>query len=148
MAGAAQQDWGFAEITRKFERNLRPARKANEERRRWISVPAQGTVHVGIWLGVIALLLMGLVTLRIGLMYKNMEFNDLIREKNTLRVQNDQLSSDVAALSSPERIEQIATGPLGMVPAGKLQYVYINPPNGPQYAELPESAGNQKMAAP
>jgi cell division protein FtsL len=150
MAGAAQHDWGFTEITRKFERQAKPARTSKERQRRWMAVPARGTVHVGVWLVVIAVLLMGLVTLRVGLLYKNIEFNDLIREKNSLRVQNDHLSSEVATLSSPERIEQIATGPLGMVPSGKVQYVYISPRDGQQYAELDLSQGpaNRKTATP
>jgi cell division protein FtsL len=101
-----------------------------------MAVPARSTIYVGAWLAVIALLLIGLVGLRVSLLYKNIEFNELIKEKNDLRVENDRLSSEVSVLSSPERIEQIATGRLGMVPSGRVQYVYISPPDSRQYADL------------
>ncbi len=152
MAGVVQDDWGFAEAVRKFERGSGTARGSRKPGRRWTAAPVRGAAHAGVWVGVIALLLMGLVGLRIGLMYKNMEFNQLIKQKNALSVENDQLSSDVSALSSPARIEQIAEGPLGMVPAGKVQYLYINPVDNQLYADLdPAAAGsglNGRAASP
>lgn len=140
MAGAAQQDWGFTEITRKFERQSKPSRRRRQApRRRWTPAPARSAMHAGVWVGVIALLLMGLVGLRVSLLYKNIQYNDLIAQKNTLQVQNDSLSRDVSALSSPQRIEQIAEGKLGMVSTDKVQYVYIDPPDGQQYADLSQA---------
>ena len=147
MAGAVQHDWGFTELTRKFERDSRPARRPLSPGRRWMALPARGAMHAGVWLAIIALLLLGLVGLRVSLLYKNIEFNDLIKEKSSLRVENDQLSSDVSALSSPERIEQIAVGPLGMVPSGKVQYVYISPTDGRQYADLGTGGRADKRTA-
>lgn len=146
MARTAQQDWGFAEITRKFERDSRPARGKVPARRR-VSMPASGAMHVGIWLSAVALCLLGLVAVHVGILKKNMEFNELIREKSTLSADNARLSSEVAGLNSPERIEQIATRSLGMVPPEKVQYVYIGPSGARQnYADL--GAGGGRTAAP
>ncbi len=151
MARAIRNDWGFAETVRKFERQPAAAPRSGTPRHR-TAAPARGTMHAGLWVGVIALLLMGLVGLRISLMYKNIQFNELIRQKNALAVENDQLSSDVSALSSPARIEQIAEGPLGMVPAGKVQYLYINPVDNRLYADLEPDGGapgaNARAASP
>ncbi|MCL6105992.1 MAG: hypothetical protein M1309_01360 [Actinobacteria bacterium] len=145
MAGAAQQDWGFTEITRKFERR-RPVRPRAPGRRR---AAAPSTLYVGVWLGVIAVLLIGLVGLRVSLLYKDVAFNNLIRERNDLTVQNSQLESNVSMLSSPARIQQIAAGTLGMVPAGKIQYVYINPVDNRQFAELTnQDAGGNPAPSP
>lgn len=149
MARPAEQDWGFTEITRKFERQSRPVRKASPRRRR-VSVASSGTMHVGLWLTAVALCLVGLVAVHVGILNKNMEFNDLIRQKNDLSSENARLSSEVAGLSSPERIESIATKSLGMVPPDKVQYVYIGPPGEQQsYADLSDpGAGGGRAAAP
>ena len=148
MAGAAQQDWGFTEITRKFERRQRPERRPAPRRRR-AAAAAPNTLYVGVWLGAIAVLLIGLVGLRVSLLYKDVAFNNLIRERNDLTVQNSQLESNVSTLSSPARIQQIATGTLGMVPAGKIQYVYINPVDNRQFAELTnQDAGGNPAPSP
>ncbi len=150
MARAVRNDGGFAETVRKFEAD--PVRARSSRRlRRFRAVQTREIMHAGLWVGVIALLLIGLVGLRVSLMYKNIQFNELVRQKNTLTVENDQLSSDVSALSSPARIEQIAEGPLGMVPAGKIQYLYINPVDNRLYADLePQGAapGSNGRTAP
>jgi len=149
MARAAQQDWGFTEITRKFERDSRPSRRP-EQRGERMRVPEGGTAHVGIWLTAVAICLLGLVALHVGILKKNLEFNNVINEKNGLSAENARLASDVAELRSPERVEQIAAGALGMVPADKVQYVYISPSGTSQsYADLnPLGAGGAGGDAP
>lgn len=137
MARAAQQDWGFSEITRKFEREAKVLRRPKEVSRRWLPLPITGTAHLSVWLTAAALCLIGLVALHIVILQKNLEHNGLIEEKNSLAAENARLSSEVSNLSSPERIEQIATKSLGMVPSGKMQYVYIGPAGSRQsFAEL------------
>ena len=153
MARTAERDWGFTEITRKFERDPRPARRPQRRqapRARRAHVPESGAAHIGIWLTAVAVCLLGLVAVHVGLLKKNLEFNDIITERNDLSAQNAQLSSDVASLRSPERVEQIATKTLGMVPADKVQYVYISPAGTKQsYAYLdPLGAGGAGRAAP
>lgn len=150
MARAAQQDWGFGEITRKFGRDGRDAvlvdvpQKVN---RRWLPLPTR-TAHIGVWLFAVALSLVGLVALHIVILQKNLEYNGLIREKNSLAAENARLSSEVSALSSPERIEQIATKSLGMVPSEKMQYVYIGPAGSRQsFAQL-EGTGPGRLTSP
>lgn len=153
MARTAENGWGFAEITRKFERDprslRRPARKQAPRTRR-VQVPEGSAAHAGIWLTAVALCLLGLVAVHVGLLKKNLEFNGLITERNDLSSQNAQLSSDVASLRSPDRIEQIATKQLGMVPAEKVQYVYISPAGAQQsYADLdPLGVNSAGRAAP
>jgi len=149
MARAAEQDWGFTDITRKFERHGKPSRRP-APRVRTQRAPSGGTAHVGIWLSFVALTLVGLVAVNVGLLQKNLEYNGLINEKSELSAENARLSSEVAALSSPERVEQIATRSLGMVPAEKVSYVYISPAETAQsYADLdPLGAGGAGRAAP
>ena len=149
MARPAEKDWGFTEITRKFERDSSPARRP-APRLPDPRVPSRGAAHVGLWLTAVAICLLGLVGLRVGLLTKNLEFNNLISEKTELSAETVRLSSEVAALRSPERVEQIATGSLGMVPAGKVQYVYISPAGTRQsYADLDLlGAGVAGRAAP
>lgn len=151
MARTARQDWGFSEITRKFEQPAPPRRQpAVRVERRWNSVPAAGTMHVGVWLGAVALSLLVLVALHVGILKKNMEYGQLVREKNTLLAENSQLSSEVAALSSPRRIQEIASGKLGMVSPGKMQYVYIGTDGARRdYASLESGgAGGAETVAP
>ena len=148
MARAAQQDWGFTEITRKFERDTRPSRRPAQPGRR-LHVPASGMAHAGVWLTAVAICLLGLVALHVGILKENLEFNGLITEKYELSAENARLSSDVAALRSPERVEQIATHDLGMVPAEKVQYVYISPAGTRQsYADLDPLGTGGGRAAP
>lgn len=147
MARTARQDWGFSELTRKFERPVEPRREsAARQPRRWTPVPVGGTVHVGAWLGAVALSLVILSALHVGILKKNMEFSELTREKNNLIAENAQLSSEVAALSSPQRIQEIASGSLGMVSPGKMQYVYIGPDGARQDIASLEADGAQTAA--
>ncbi|MHB1325975.1 MAG: cell division protein FtsL [Thermoleophilia bacterium] len=149
MAKLAEKDWGFTEIRRKFEPDSSPARR-QAPRVRHLQVPSSGAAHVGLWLTAVAICLLGLVSIRVGLLTKNLEFNNLITDKTELSAETVRLSSEVAALRSPERVEQIATGSLGMVPAGKVQYVYISPAGTRQsYADLDLlGAGVAGRAAP
>ncbi|MHB0866787.1 MAG: cell division protein FtsL [Thermoleophilia bacterium] len=148
MARAAQHDWGFAEeVSRQVERDPRPTGKPGSGLRR-LSLPATGTAHLGGWLTMIAISLIGLVALHVVILQKNMQYTELIQEKSDLSAANARLGSEVAALSSPERIEQIATKTLGMVPPEKTQYVYIGPAGTRgSYAEL-QGPGVNRVTPP
>lgn len=148
MARAAQQDWGFGEVTPKYGQDATVVRPSPEVNRKWHSLSAVGTVHLGVWLGAILLSLIGLVALHIVIMQKNLEYNGLIQEKNSLSAENARLSSEVSTLSSPERIEQIATKSLGMVSPEKLQYVYISPSGSRQSLAQLEEAAPGRAASP
>lgn len=141
MARVVEQDWGFAEVARRFEHATNLPKRPPLSSRCWSSLPSLGAAHVIVWLSMVALSLIGLVTLHVIILQKNVEHNNLIRQKNALTAENAKLSSDVSALSSPERIEAIATNSLGMVRAEKMQYVYISPPEALQsyaYVEGPD----------
>ncbi|GBE57960.1 cell division protein FtsL [bacterium BMS3Abin01] len=153
MAGATQKDWGFSEITAKFEQQPQRQRRQQSapEPAGRVQLRARRMVHTGFWLSAVAICLIGLVALHVGILKKNIEYNQLVDEKNTLSADNSRLSSEVAALRSPQRIEEIATGPLGMVAPETLAYVYIGPSGpGQDYAQLdnPEGAGYGLAASP
>ncbi len=146
MAKAAQQDWGFSEITRKFERETGRTQRPAPPRK---YVSAGGAAHAGVWLTAVAVCLLGLVALHVGILKKNLEFNSLISEKSELAAEKARLSSEVATLRSPARVEQIAIHDLGMVPADKVQYVYISPAGTQQtYADLDPLGVGTGRAAP
>lgn len=139
MARTARQDWGFEEITTKFAREpqRRKAAPGKPAARRPRSI-----MRVSIWLVAIALFLVGLVTLHVSILEKNLEYNSLIEEKNSLAADNARLSTEVASLSSPARIEEIATGQLGMVVPDKIEYVYIGPDGAKRdYAQVDSREG-------
>lgn len=142
MARVIEKDWGFAEVARRFEHVTQAPQRPPLSSRPWLTLPSLGAAHVIAWLSLVALSLIGLVALHVIILQKNVEHTSLIRQKNDLIAQNAKLSSEVSALSSPERIESIATKSLGMVRAGKMQYVYISPPTAQQsyaYLEGPDS---------
>lgn len=138
MARAAEQDWGFNDIARKFERDERPMRRPARGRR---AKPAIKTVRFGIWLAVIVLALIGLVALHVTLLDRNLEYNNLIQGNKDLEAENARLASEVSALNAPARIEKLAVEKLGMVPPQEIEYVYVDPSNARQYyADLDSSA--------
>jgi cell division protein FtsL len=128
MARAIEKDWGFGELARRFEAETQTApRTGRASSRKWLPLPSAGTAHVGAWLFTVAMSLVGLVALHVIILQKNVEQSNIVREKNALIAETAKLSGEVSTLRSPERIEQIATRTMGMVPADKMQYVYINP---------------------
>ncbi|RJQ46626.1 MAG: cell division protein FtsL [Gaiellales bacterium] len=134
MARAAEQDWGFNDIARKFERDERPVRRPAGRRR---AKPVIKTAHFGFWLSVIVIALIGLVALHVTLMGRNMEYNNLIQDNKKLEADNARLASEVSALGAPARIEKIAVEDLGMVAPREIEYVYVDPSNARQtYAAL------------
>lgn len=142
MARVVEQDWGFAEVARRFEHGSDRRQQRPLTDRTWLSLPSLGAVHVIIWLTLVALSLIGLVALHVIILQKNVEHSSLIRQKNALIADNAKLSAAVSTLGSPERVEMIATRSLGMVRAEKMQYVYISPPGAQQsyaYLEGPDS---------
>lgn len=148
MARAAEKDWGFNDIARKFEREERPARRPSIRRR---SRPSIKTIHFGFWLTVVALSLIGLVALHVTLLGRNMEYNSLIQGNKQLEAENARLASDVAALSAPARIEKLAVEDLGMVAPQDIEYVYVDPSNARQYyaaLDPPDSEASGGMNGP
>lgn len=130
MARAAEQDWGFNEVARKFEREDRSFRRPSGRSR---FKPVIRTVHFGFWLSVIVLALIGLVMLHVTLLGRNMEYNNLIQGNKKLEAENARLAGEVSALGAPARIEKIAVEDLGMVEPRDIEYVYVDPSNARQY---------------
>jgi cell division protein FtsL len=141
MARTARQDWGFEEITTKFAREPRRRKSAADKPPKAARRP-RSIMRISIWLVAIALFLVGLVALHVSILEKNLEYNSLINEKNSLAADNARLSTEVASLSSPARIEEIATGQLGMVVPDKIEYVYIGPDGAKRdYAQVDSREG-------
>lgn len=140
MARTARQDWGFEDIATKFAREPR-RRKAATGKAKFVHRP-RAVMRISIWLIAIALFLVGLVALHVSILEKNLEYNSIIQEKNSLAADNARLSTEVASLSSPARIEEIATGQLGMVAPDKIEYVYIGPDGARRdYAQVDSPGG-------
>lgn len=151
MARAAEQDWGFNEIARKFERDSKPARRRPARVRVKSRKPAIKTVRFGLWLSVVALALIGLVALHVVILGKNLEYNNLVQGKQELEAENALLASEVSALSAPARIEQLAVEHLGMVAPRDVEYVYVDPSGTTRYyAELdqPQDPVSGGMSGP
>ena len=148
MARAVENDWGFNDIARKFERDERPAERRTK---RSYGKQAAKTFRFGLWFAVIALALIGLVALNVALMGKNLEHSSLVRDKKNLEAENARLASEVSTLSAPARIEKLAVEKLSMVAPTDVEYVYVDPSNTRQYyanLDSPEGAASGGVREP
>jgi cell division protein FtsL len=125
-----EQDWGFNDIARKFEKDSRPSGRPSRGSR---TRPVIKTFRFGFWLAVVTLALIGLVALHVTLLGKNLEYSNLIQGNKKLEAENARLASDVSTLTAPARIEKLAIEDFGMVPPQNIEYVYVDPTNARQY---------------
>jgi cell division protein FtsL len=79
-----------------------------------------------LWIGVLAVLLVGVVALNVAVLRLNMQLEELARERAELRAQNALLSAQLATAAAPHRVEGRARGRLGLVPATDPAYVDLN----------------------
>jgi cell division protein FtsL len=86
----------------------RAKRKAQPRRR-----VASGVV----WIGLVAVLLAGVVALNVAVLRLNVRLDETQRERNQLRADNAQLSTEIAAKAASGRIVGLASGQLGLRPA-------------------------------
>jgi cell division protein FtsL len=70
-----------------------------------------------VWIGVVAALLAGVVALNVAVLRLNVRLDDTQRERNQLRADNAQLSTEIAAKAASGRIVGLASGQLGLRPA-------------------------------
>lgn len=95
----------------------RPRRVAAAPRRR-----LAGSV---VWIGVVAVLLVGVVALNVAVLRMNMQIEQLGEQRLELQAENALLASKVSSAVAPARIEQKARTRLGLVPAADPAYVEL-----------------------
>ena len=88
----------------------KPRAKRKVEPRRRV---ASGVV----WIGLVAVLLAGVVALNVAVLRLNVRLDETQRERNQLRADNAQLSTEIAAKAASGRIVGLASGRLGLRPA-------------------------------
>ena len=70
-----------------------------------------------VWIGLVAVLLAGVVALNVAVLRLNVQLDKTQRERNQLRADNAQLSTDIAARAASGRIIALASSRLGLKPA-------------------------------
>jgi cell division protein FtsL len=95
----------------------KPARKPASRRR-----VAGGVV----WIAVVGLLLAGVVALNVAVLRLNVQMDELGRERNQLRADNAQLSTQIAARAASGRIVSIAGDRFGLAPATPENWTYLD----------------------
>ena len=70
-----------------------------------------------VWIGIVAALLAGVVALNVAVLRLNVRLDETQRERNQLRADNAQLSTEIAAKAASGRIVGLASGQLGLRPA-------------------------------
>ena len=79
-----------------------------------------------VWIGVVSVLLAGVVALNVAVLRLNVRLDELTRERTKLRADTAQLNSDIAARAASGRIVTLATGRLGLAPAGPDNWTYVH----------------------
>ncbi|MDP8969596.1 MAG: septum formation initiator family protein, partial [Actinomycetota bacterium] len=87
--------------------------------------------HAARWLAVLALFaaagVFGVVSLHALAAEKAFTARALEVEVNRLALRHHELTAEVAALESPERVRRLATAQLGMVPAQQPAFLVLDP---------------------
>lgn len=87
------------------------------------------------WIGLLAVLLLGLVAINVSLLKLNAQAGHNAEKVKTLRIQNDRLHAKVSRLRSGDRVERVA-GRLGlaMPEAGSVRYLSVGSKDGSRAA--------------
>ena len=88
-----------------------------------------------IWIGLLAVLLLGLVAINVSLLKLNAQAGHNAEKVKVLRIQNDRLHAKVSRLRSGDRVERVA-GRLGLVmpEAGSVRYLSVGSMDGSRAA--------------
>jgi cell division protein FtsL len=95
----------------------KPARRPASRRR-----VAGGVV----WIVVVGVLLAGVVALNVAVLRLNVQLDELGRERNQLRADNAQLSTEIAARAASGRIVSIASDRFELAPATPENWTYLD----------------------
>jgi len=99
-----------------------PRRRGNGLRAKPGSVLRSGVT----WIVLLAVLFAGLVALNVAVLQLNVAIDRLSRERATLRAETASLSSRLSSNAATPRIEGLARGRLGLVPAPPEATTYID----------------------
>lgn len=98
------------------------ARPASLGSKRRTFVLAGGVV----WIAAFAVLLAGVVAINVAVLRLNLELNRAGRDRTELQADNSLLRSELSSSATTARIERLARGELGMVPASPDGTVYVH----------------------
>lgn len=101
---------------------------------RVVGRPRHTARYVVVVLGLAVLGVIGVVSLSALAAEAAFEARELQSEVDELTLRYDELTADVAALESPERIRGFAEEELGMVPAESPSFLLLQRPGGPSAA--------------
>jgi hypothetical protein len=102
-----------------------------------------------VWIGLLAVLLLGLVAINVSLLKLNAQAGHNAEKVKTLRVQNDRLHAKVSRLRSGDRVERVA-GRLGLVmpEAGSVRYLSAGSNDGSRAARALRAGKRMPGTAP
>jgi hypothetical protein len=103
-----------------------PALPAPRPRRAARPAPRRGLAGGVVWIGLLAVLLVGVVALNVAVLRLNMKLEELGQARLELEAQNALLSSKVSSAVAPPVIERRARNELGLVPAADPTYVDLH----------------------
>jgi cell division protein FtsL len=118
-AAAVRPRPGPARARPKSRPRPRPAPKARR-------APRNRVAGGAVWIGLVAFLLSGVVALNVAVLRLNVRFEELGQERSKLRADNAELGSEIASRAAAARIQGIARGRLGLVPAAPDQWTYLD----------------------
>jgi cell division protein FtsL len=102
-----------------------PARRPRPPSRK-TAVASQRRMAGGVaWIGVVAVLLVGVVAINVAVLRLNVRLDELSRERVQLRADNAALQADLASAAASIRIEQLAESQFGLVPADSDHTKYV-----------------------
>jgi cell division protein FtsL len=95
--------------------------------RRASAAPRRRLAGGVVWIGVLAVLLVGVVALNVAVLRLNMQIEKLGQQRLELEADNALLESKVSSTLAPARIEREARTQLGLQPAEESTYVELRP---------------------
>ena len=103
-----------------------PARRRARPPSRKTAVARQRRMAGGVvWIGVAAVLLVGVVAINVAVLRLNVRLDQLSRDRAKLRADNAALQADLASAAASIRIEQLAQHELGLVPSDSEHTTYV-----------------------
>jgi cell division protein FtsL len=95
--------------------------------RRASAAPRRRLAGGVVWIGVLAVLLVGVVAVNVAVLRLNMQIEKLGQQRLELEADNALLESKVSSTIAPARIEREARTQLGLQPAEESTYVDLRP---------------------
>lgn len=95
--------------------------------RRASAAPKRRLAGGVVWIGLLAVLLVGVVAVNVAVLRLNMQIEKLGQQRLELEAQNALLESKVSSTLAPARIERQARTRLGLQPAAESTYVELRP---------------------